>query len=180
MLYCLPLALRVLLCSCLLTLNVFYVGMLHAESLSLELPPPTGAVLLIVDGAISHKNTPTAAHLDIGLFQSLPIHRMQTSTAVHDGISVFEGVLARDVLELVGAQGTVVEAQALNNYSVDIPIEDFLNYDVLLATSMEGKRLHPSDKGPLWIVYPRDKWRRLQDIRYDYRWVWQLNRLTVK
>ena len=38
----------------------------------------------------------------------------------------------------------------------------------------------PDDKGPFWIVYPRDQHEVLQDIRYDYRWVWQLDSLQVK
>jgi len=45
---------------------------------------------------------------------------------------------------------------------------------------MDGERLLPSGKGPFWIVYPRNDVRQLQDIRYDYRWVWQLHQLTVK
>ncbi|MCI2394477.1 hypothetical protein [Aliiroseovarius sediminis] len=45
---------------------------------------------------------------------------------------------------------------------------------------MDDKALERSDKGPLWIVYPRDAHKELQDIRYDYRWVWQLSELAVK
>jgi hypothetical protein len=36
------------------------------------------------------------------------------------------------------------------------------------------------DKGPLWIAYPRDFNKVLQDSRYDARWVWQLNKLHVE
>ena len=57
---------------------------------------------------------------------------------------------------------------------------DFERFDVLVATHMDGERLLPSDKGPLWIVYPRDAHTELQDIRYDYRWVWQLVELEVR
>ena len=61
-----------------------------------------------------------------------------------------------------------------------LSFEDFERFDVLVATHMDGERLQPSDKGPLWIVYPRDHHQELQDIRYDYRWVWQLIRLDVQ
>ena len=141
---------------------------------------PTAEVLLIIDGAIDRANVAGEAHLDIGMLQVLPTQGLQTTTAVTDGVRRFDGFLMRDVLSLVCAKGTQVGAQALNNYSVDIPIADFHDYDVLLATHMDGERLLPSGKGPFWIVYPRDQWRQLQDIRYDYRWVWQVNRLTVK
>jgi hypothetical protein len=36
------------------------------------------------------------------------------------------------------------------------------------------------DKGPLWIVYPRDDYSVLHDARYDSRWVWQLNKLHIE
>jgi len=145
-----------------------------------DLPPPSGNVVLVIDGAINRSNDAGAAHLDIEMIGSLPAHSLSTTTAVTDGIRQFDGFLMRDVLRLVDAQGKMVRAQALNNYSVEIPIADFHDYDVLLATHMDGKKLLPSGKGPFWIVYPRDDWRQLQDIRYDYRWVWQLHRLTVK
>lgn len=144
------------------------------------LRPPTSEVLLVIDGAIQHHNAPGEARLDLDIIHSLPALSLHTTTAVTDGVRRFDGVLVRDLLQLVGAHGKLIEARALNNYNVDIPVADFHDYDVLLATHMDGERLLPSGKGPFWIVYPRDDWRQLQDIRYDYRWVWQLHRITVK
>lgn len=145
-----------------------------------DLPAPSGEVLLIIDGAIQRVNNSGQAHFDMAMIETLPGHRLHTSTAVTDGVRQFDGFLMRDLLDFVGAHGTLVEAKALNHYNVAIPMTDFHQYDVLLATHMDGVRLQPSGKGPFWIVYPRDDWRQLQDIRYDYRWVWQLNHLTVK
>lgn len=105
---------------------------------------------------------------------------METTTVVTDGVKRFDGFLMRDLLAYVGADGGTVTAIALNDYVIDIPMEDFSRFDVLVATSMDGTRLLPSDKGPLWIVYPRDDHQELQDIRYDYRWVWQLIELDVR
>lgn len=153
----------------------------HADTLSdTTLQPPTGETLLIISGAIQRTNHGAEAHFDRAMIEQLPQHTLTTSTSVTDGVSRFEGPLMRDVLALVGAQGDVVQAQALNRYVVDIPIQDFMDYDVVLATSMDGEKLKITDKGPFWIVYPRDLSRKLQDIRYDYRWVWQLNRLDVQ
>lgn len=93
---------------------------------------------------------------------------------------VFKGVLARTALERVGAKGSVVMASVLNDYTVEIPIEDFLNYDVLLATEMNGEEMLVRDKGPIWIVYPRDQEPALQDRKLHDRWVWQLKSLQVQ
>lgn len=147
---------------------------------SASLPTPAGSPLLTVAGQIQNTNVSGEAHFDAAMLDALPVHVLSTSTAVTDGVNRFEGVLMRDLLQAVGAQGTVVRASALNRYTTTIPMSDFYDYDVLLARSMNGKQLLPSDKGPLWIVYPRDSHRELRDMRYDYRWVWQLNRLVVQ
>lgn len=112
--------------------------------------------------------------------EALTQHRLRTSTTVTDGAPLFEGFLMRDLLEMVGAEGESVTARALNEYSIEIPMEDFARFDVIGALSMEGEPLRPRDKGPIWIVYPRDDHRELQDIRYDTRWVWQLHELEVR
>jgi hypothetical protein len=45
---------------------------------------------------------------------------------------------------------------------------------------MDGQYLKIMDKGPIWIVYPRDQYRELQDSLTDKRWVWQLRDLLVQ
>src|SRR3546814_10669243 len=113
------------------------------------------------------------------MLRAWPRVRIETSTSVTDGVHAFDGFLVRDLLEQVGASGSSVVATALNHYVIDFPITEFDDYDVILAYAMDGKRLRTRDKGPLWIVYPRDDHPELQDIRYDYRWVWQVFRLDV-
>nr|WP_256474225.1 molybdopterin-dependent oxidoreductase [Lutimaribacter sp. EGI FJ00013] len=134
------------------------------------------AVVLTVTGDV--KDAPvtfTRAEL-----AALPQHRLSTSTTVTDGVPVFEGFLMRDLLGAVGAEGETVTAVALNDYSIQIPISDFERFDVLGAVAMDGESLTPRDKGPIWIVYPRDDHPELQDMRYETRWVWQLHTLDVQ
>lgn len=145
-----------------------------------HLPLPTGPVVLVVDGAIEHTNFPGEARLDMQMIENLPAHTISTTTSVTDGVRKFDGVRMQDLMDYVGASGESALAVALNDYRVDIPLADFDDYSVLLATHMSGERLRASDKGPLWIIYPRDDYSRLMDIRYDVRWVWQLNRITVE
>lgn len=112
--------------------------------------------------------------------RALPNATLTTSTVVTDGTHEFRGFLMRDLLEQMDIQGSQVTAMALNDYAVNIPVEDFYRFNVIVAYAMDGKRLNRAGKGPLWIVYPRDAHKALQDIRYDYRWVWQLYRLEVQ
>lgn len=143
------------------------------------LPVPGGEVLLRISGDIARANAGDEAHFDRAMIEALPAVTLSTSTSVTDGINVFEGVLMRDLLAAVGARGETVTATALNDYVIDIPLRDFEAFDVVAALAMDGEQLTPRDKGPIWIVYPRDDFEELQDIRYDYRWVWQLVRLEV-
>jgi hypothetical protein len=55
-------------------------------------------------------------------------------------VSVFEGPLLCDLLERVGADGTVLQARALNDYVVEIPIGDCERYPVILALTRDGER----------------------------------------
>lgn len=145
-----------------------------------ELPEPRGTVQLIVAGQIDTTNQGDEAHLDDTLLENLTRHELETSTSVTDGVNHFEGFLMRDLLERLGAEGDTAAALALNDYLIEIPMQDFHDYDVLVADTMDGEALSPRDKGPLWIVYPRDDHPELQDIRYDYRWVWQLYHLEIQ
>ncbi|MGB3391364.1 MAG: molybdopterin-dependent oxidoreductase [Pseudaminobacter sp.] len=163
-----------------LVMSLFCTPTSAQEFASASLPAPVNRVILDVRGAIANTNIDDAALFDMDMLKALPSFRLETTTAVTDGVRRFDGFLMRDLLERVGAQGTTITATALNDYVVDIDIEEFDRFDVLVAYEMDGAPLLPGDKGPLWIVYPRDQHAELQDIRYDYRWIWQLRRLDIK
>ncbi|HSG35732.1 MAG TPA: oxidoreductase, partial [Sphingomonadaceae bacterium] len=69
---------------------------------------------------------------------------------------------------------------AANDYKVEIPLEDFVRYDVIFATSMNGDRLSLRDKGPIWIIYPMSDHRELRDPAYNQRLIWQLVRIELE
>jgi hypothetical protein len=144
------------------------------------LPRPAGEVILTVDGAIENKNGPDGALFDRAMLEALGLQRLRTSSPWTDGVVEFEGVPARAVMRAVGARGQRVIASALNDYQVDIPLEDFEDYPVLFALKMDGHELTVRDRGPIWIVYPRDDYPELRNERVNARWVWQLSGLTVE
>lgn len=147
--------------------------MLASTALAQE---PDNDVLLEVTGNIAGDTV----ELDREALEALPTTTLATSTVVTDGTHKFTGFLMRDLLDRLEAEGDQVVATALNDYIVDIPMSDFQDFDVIVAYSMDGEALQRDGKGPLWIVYPRDHNEALQDIRYDYRWVWQLYHLDVQ
>jgi hypothetical protein len=143
------------------------------------LPVPKGAVILAITGMIDRTNAPGQARFDREMLEALGTTSITTGSAWADRAQVFEGIPLKAVLDRVGAKGALMIASALNDYSVTIPLED-LKFSPLLATKVDGRILTIRDKGPLWIVYPRDQYEELLDIRYESRWVWQLNRLHVE
>ena len=145
-----------------------------------KLPQPTGPIILTITGNIERTNAPGSAEFDRTMLERLGVTRIRTSTSWTDGKPEFAGVLARDVLKAVGARGKTIKATALNDYSLDISVSEFDDYRVLFAMDMDGIELTARDKGPIWIVYPRDNHSELQSANADTKWIWQLTRLEVK
>jgi hypothetical protein len=112
---------------------------------------------------------------------SMERHEIRTGTPWTDGTSTFEGVLLSEVLSRAGVRdATDLVMSALNDYTMVVPASDAQRYNVLVAFRMDGKDLEVRDKGPFWIIYPRDSFSELQDERFDLRWVWQLNRIEIR
>jgi hypothetical protein len=145
-----------------------------------EIAPPRDRVILTVTGALANADPSGHIDFDLSSLEHLGLSRLTTWTPWTDGEIEFEGVLARRLMEAVGARGTAVEARALNDYEEVIPIADFHNYDVLLALRMNGTLMRVRDKGPVWIVYPWSAHPELDDFATREKSVWQLNVLHVR
>ena len=145
-----------------------------------DLPVPEDPVILTVSGAIETANLSETAVFDQTMLEALPQLTIRTTTSWTDGVTEFEGPRVADVLDRVGADGETVTAIALNDYAVPIPAVDFDDYDVILALRMNGETMSRRDKGPIWIVYPRDDFPELATVEYNARWVWQLRELRVE
>ena len=146
-----------------------------------SLPQPAGPVILQVSGRIRETNAEGGvARFDRPMLEALGMRKLTTSSAWTSGTTEFEGPLAGALLDAVGAEGTAVHATALNDYAVTIPTDELRRYPVLLALKMNGQYLKVMDKGPIWIVYPRDQYRELQDSLMDKRWIWQLAEMRVE
>ena len=145
-----------------------------------DLPEPTGNVILIVEGDIRSTNSAGRAQFDRAMLSKLGSHHVYTSTPWTDGVIDFEGVLFSDVLAAVDAQGTALEATALNDYTVKIDVADLHKYPVIIAMSADGKPLTRRDKGPLWVIYPLDDHSDIEQMGKLSNMIWQLNRIVVQ
>lgn len=159
---------------------VGWVPALALAPAALALEPPSGPVLLSITGRIGQPNAAQRADFDLAMLDALPQHEVVTRTPWFKTERRFSGPLLRDVLAAAGARGKTLGAVALNDYKVEIPVEDTLAFRVLLATRLDGKTMAVRDKGPLFIVYPYDDSADLRSERYYNRSAWQLRSLDVR
>ncbi len=142
---------------------------------------PTGRVILEIGGKITHSNDGDGgAVFDREMLEELGLTEIVTDTPWTKGLVRFEGVLVRDLLKAVGATGTSIRAIAINDYAVNIPLEDFEKYPVILALKMNEQYMRVREKGPLWVIYP---WHDNPDLRtevYHSRSIWQLKHIVVE
>lgn len=105
---------------------------------------------------------------------------IKTSTPWNEGVVDFEGVPLEHLLEQAGVSGTTATVTALNDYSVDIPVADFAQFDVILATRRDGAHMPVDDQGPFFVIYPFDSDPALQGQPYHGRAVWQVKEISVE
>ncbi|MGQ4880400.1 molybdopterin-dependent oxidoreductase [Billgrantia sp. LNSP4103-1] len=143
------------------------------------LDKPEGKVILTISGSITEANAHGEALFDRQMLESLEQRTTQTHTPWHDGQVTFTGPLGRDVLEAVGAQGSMLRVTALNGYGANVPVADFMEHDVILAMTLDGAPLRVRDQGPLFIIYPFDDFPELLTEKVMTRSVWQVVRIDV-
>ncbi|SEK35635.1 hypothetical protein SAMN05216359_101539 [Roseateles sp. YR242] len=144
------------------------------------LDTPTGPVVLSVGGALRVTNKDGLAQFDMGMLERLPQKSFQTLTPWYAKPRKFTGPLLRDVLAAVGSNGQTIEARALNDYRVTIPVADIQRFDVIVARLMDDKPMSLRDKGPLFIIYPFDEHTELRNSVYYGRSAWQLKSLELR
>ena len=100
---------------------------------------------------------------------------VRTENEFVDGLVEFTGPLARDVIALLDvSEIETLKLTAVNDYAVEVPMSDILDYDVIFAMSQDGTRFSVRDKGPVWLIYPMSDNIELQDRVYNDRLIWQL------
>ena len=118
---------------------------------------------------------------DMAALQALPQTEYTTNNAFINGSSVFSGPLLRDVLELsVSLDEEEVMLRAVNDYEITFPVSDSIDYDVIIATQMDGALMSVCEKGPLWLMYPFSEFPELNESVYKGRIIWQLVDISTK
>ena len=145
-----------------------------------SLPQPTGNVILTVEGQIRKCNSGLETRFDMAMLEALPKTQVKTQNPWEQGVVTYEGVLFRDLLDYLEANGTVLSITALNDFRASLDVADTRTIDIVLAYKRNGEYMPVREKGPLFVVFPFTDNPALSG---EYRFaqsVWQVARITVK
>ncbi len=167
------------LLTCVLSMSPIAAPPAWAIPAEQALEAPTGPVVLTLGGALRNANRDGRAAFDMAMLEKLPQVSFRTQTPWYPSPRKFTGPLLRDVLVAAGAQGRSIEARALNDYRVTIPVDDSRRYDVIVARLLDDKPMAVRDKGPLFLIYPFDRAPELRSSVFYGRSAWQLTHLEL-
>ena len=150
--------------------------LIASQSLSYAADP-----IFTVSGKIALRGDSTEIAISEAVFAEIGKTEIETKIpTLGDGMHRASGILGRDLLKYLGAQGKTLRFIGLDAYAMDIPIADFLDYDVVIATEIDGKPLSVRSKGPAWLIYPISSHPELDDPVYSQRGVWQIASIEIK
>lgn len=97
--------------------------------------------------------------------------------------SKYTGPLMRDLLKLANPLPSASSAvlEAADGYLATAPLADFMKWDVVAATAINGESLTLGSKGPVYIMYPNDDYPKdLQNLVTQLKQVWSLSRIVIR
>lgn len=113
-------------------------------------------------------------------FLALPVSTVTTSTPWTPK-SDFVGPLLGKILEEVQAKGSKLRLVALDDFSAEVDSDNLGKYGTILATSKDGVRLTVRDFGPIFVMFPRDSFKKELDTPIGAsQMVWQLCGIEVE
>lgn len=149
-------------------------------TVGMPIPVPTDTPLLTISGAIGHTNAGNTIIMDRATIEQVGLVEYQVTDPFEHRPITYRGVLMRDLLTLwqVDAHAKTMKLTAINDYQVEIPLEDFSMYPVLFAMQADGAYMEVSYRGPAMIVYPIETYEF--DTRTNQRkWIWQIKSIEL-
>ena len=133
--------------------------------------------ILLVRGAITGGQE---MHFTREQFEAIGVSALTTRTPWNQDPVEFSGVKLSAFLNHVGAtKARLLRVTALNDYVTTIPVED-VAYDPILATRRDGQVMTIRQKGPIFIIYPFDQDKSLNNELYFSRCAWQVKSIEIE
>ncbi|MDJ0629225.1 MAG: hypothetical protein QNJ44_13285 [Rhodobacter sp.] len=137
-----------------------------------DVAPPEGRVILTVGGDLAVANGPGATeddynflgYLDLeyeksmlfddAMLAALPQHEVKATLLDLGREIAYTGPRLSDVLRASGAEGKTALPLAFDGYQAEIPWDQMVQYEPIMATHGDGVPLEVGKLGPLMIVFP--------------------------
>jgi hypothetical protein len=146
-----------------------------AGSPSGQFPLPKSKPILTVSGRIHRFNQGETFVMDRDMIEAVGLVENSVLDPYEKANYRFRGVLVRDLLNLwqVDPEATILDLKALDGYRIEIPIQMFKDYPVLLALKQNNEYLKPNYRGPAMLVFPYQSYHLPSQYMEQY-WIWQL------
>lgn len=133
-------------------------------------------VVLTISGKVANGE---AVDFTLTELEALGTTTITTTSPWEDVAITYEGVPMASLMQAVGATGGTAKITALNKYRTEMPVSDFTDHGVILASRNNGERMPISNKGPLFVIYPFDDKPELNTEVYHGRSAWQVRSITI-
>lgn len=143
------------------------------------LPDRTGPTLLTITGLDPGAHPGGELAFDLTMLKALPQATIKTSSIWTEGLHSFSGVPMAALADYLHIGDATVRLHAINDYSVEMPLDETEDNAPVLAYEMDGAPMPVRDKGPIWIIYPYDAGAEYRSDTIYSRSVWQLDRIDV-
>ena len=131
------------------------------------------------DTVLTFTHVEEVTEFDMDALVALGAEEFTTNTIWTEGKQTFTGVPLSAFLSNVGVAEGKLKATAINDYAVEVPLEDAVEGGPIIAYLRNGETMSVRDKGPLWLVYPYDADPKYQTEVIYSRSIWQLDRLEL-
>ncbi len=116
--------------------------------------------------------------------KALAVTRLQTrlpfKTSEIEGIVDFRGILVSTLLDkFVAGEDSEVTFIASNAYRATVNVADLRRYPIALAIEKNGRLLSRSEGGPLFLVFPSEKYPELKQKYPEGYWVFYVTHLII-
>lgn len=148
-----------------------------------NVPTPSGEVILALSGDIGVSNSGANLNFDMNMLERLGTveYTIADPWQGHENVT-YQGVLLSRLLEFAEASdsATTVHMVALDDYAIDLSIEDINRWPILVATQKNGSYMSIENSGPSQIVFPYHAFPEIDEATYKVLTIWNLRDMEVR
>jgi hypothetical protein len=145
---------------------------------ALSLVVPAQAADVNVSWVAADGTVVATRSMDLEALDGLEQGEIVTSTPWTSGRSTFSGPPLAVLANLEGGTPNRAVLRALNDFTAEVPSEDWTDHGIVLATRIDGKVPRVYEKGPYWLIYPVDSLGKPLEQKFVSRMIWQVDAVT--